>query len=167
MGLADDSLAAVGVAEGEFVLGLDPVVARIGIPGPLAEACRPAVVVDAATAAAGQLGERVLDMVGYEKQEPAWPAVGRGRLDHPAQVGDADDIVDRVVHQHGVERPPEPHRPHVTLPVSALGVEPPRGGQHVSGNVHQRQAEQALQVHGDVTAAAAEIEDLAGASAGG
>ena len=40
-------------------------------------------------------------------------------------------VRDRVVHEHRVERPPQPHRTHVALEVLALGVEPAAHVEHL------------------------------------
>ena len=69
-------------------------------------------------------------------------------------------VVDGIVEEHRIEAAAEPQRPHVTTVVLALGVQSSRHLQHPVGAIHKGQGERRLQVHGVVTTATSQFEDL-------
>ena len=157
---------AVRVAQRELVLSQDPVVAGIGIGGPLCEAGLTAgAIVAAARPGAGP--ERLGGVVRSEHCDPARPTVCVRGADDVREVGLAGHIVHRVVEQYGVELPAEPDRAHVPLQVFAPRVELPRYGEHVSRQVGERDRPVAPEVHGDMTAAAAKVKERAHGYRGG
>jgi hypothetical protein len=160
MRLAHDLNGAVRIAQHELVLGLDPVVGRIRIPRPFGETGLAAGRVTAAATAAGRV-ERLRGVIGHEHRDAAGTAMRERRLDHLAEVAFAGHVVDGVMDEDRVEHPAQPDHPHVTLKVRALGVEFARHGQHLLGEVDERQVHPALQTRGDVAAATAQIQHLA------
>jgi len=160
MRLAHHLNGAVRCAQHELVLGLDPVVGRIRIPDPFAEAALAAIRVAAAATTAAR-AERLGGVVGNEHRDAARPAVRERRPDHLPQVVLARDVVDRIVDQDRVERPAQPDRPHVALNVLTLGVDPARDCQHLRGAVDQGQGQPLLEMQSGMAAAAAQIQHLA------
>jgi hypothetical protein len=75
--------------------------------------------------------ERLGDVVGDEQRDPAGAAVLERRREHPAEIVLGGHVRDRVVNEHGVERPAEPDRAHVALDVLALGVQPAAHVEHL------------------------------------
>ena len=134
-------------------------VVRVRIPGPL-EVPQRAVGPVVPAVVGGRL-EGLGHRVGDEQRHPARPGVLERRREHRPQVVLGRHVRDRVVHEHRVERPPQPHRTHVALDVLALGVEPSAHRQHLRRAVDEREPEVGLQVRGVVAAARTELQDLA------
>ena len=57
-----------------------------------------------------------------EQCDAAWAAVFQGDRHRLTQIGFRGQILDRVVNQHRVERPPQPQRAHVALDALALRI---------------------------------------------
>ena len=134
-------------------------VVRVRVPGPLQvpqRAVRPVV-----PAVVGGRLERLRHRVRDEQRHPAGAAVLERRREHRPEVLLGRHVRDRVVHEHRVERPPQPHRTHVALDVLALGVEPPAHRQHLRRAIDEREPEVGLQVRRVVPAARTELQDLA------
>ena len=74
----------------------------------------------------GARRERLARAVGDEQRDAAGARVREGRPHAVAQVVLGRHVRDRVVHEHGVERPPEPERPHVAEDVLAVRIQRPR-----------------------------------------
>src|SRR5580658_42998 len=110
---------AVSFAQGELVVGLDPVIVGVWIPGPLGEAGCAAGEVDASASGAGEIAEGFLHVVRHEQRDSARPAVRGGGPDHLAQLVAADDVVDRVMHEYSVESSVQAHSSHIALDVDA------------------------------------------------
>ena len=79
-----------------------------------------------------------------------------------AQVVLGREVHDGVVHEDGVERAPEPERPHVAEDVLAAGVERAAQREHLRREVGERAREALPQVRGVVAAARAELEQRHG-----
>src|SRR5258706_3638942 len=129
--LPDHLDRAVSLPQDELVVGLDPVVGRVRIPGPLPERRVPARPVGAAATAAGELAEAVLDVVRDEEGGAARPAVIERSRDYTGQVVLGGDVVDGVMDKDRVEGPREPDRAHVAAQMQPLRVERPGVRQHV------------------------------------
>jgi hypothetical protein len=97
--------------------------------------------------------------VGNEQRHPAGLAVLERRSEHPAEIVLGGHVRDRVVHEHRVERPPQPNRTHVALEVLALGVEPAAHVEHLRRAVDKRELERRLHVGRVVAAARTELDD--------
>lgn len=104
-------------------------------------------------------------MSGREDRGPAAPGVRGGRGDCGAKVGFARHIVDRVVGQYDVERPPQSEGAHVAGAVFALGVQFGAELEHLGGEVGERAGEAPLQVRCGVAAAGAKLEQRLGRAA--
>nr|WP_240477264.1 hypothetical protein [Jiangella muralis] len=158
--------AAVRLAQQQHVLRSHPGVVRVRVPGP-AEEPRAAPVVGVGAAVLGALRERLRRVVRHEHRGAARPAVRERRLDRRGEILLGQQVADRVVHEHRVERAAQPQVAHVALDVRALRVQRARHRQHARRQVGQRHREPALQVDGVVPAAAAQLEHLADVEVGG
>ncbi len=72
-----------------------------------------------------------------------------------------------VVHEHGVELPPESYRPHVAAAMLALGVQAAAHSEHVGRQVDQRHLEMCLQVARVVPFTAPQLEHISHGRVGG
>src|SRR5215469_2163652 len=107
MRLGNHTHGAIGIAEGELVLGEDPVISRNWIGRPLAEAGLPTgSVVTAASPGTGAKG--LGRVVGHENYEAAGATMRERRADDTGEILLARHVVDCIVHEHSVELAAEP-----------------------------------------------------------
>jgi hypothetical protein len=84
--------------------------------------------------------------VRHEHGDATRPRVREGRLHARPEIVLCRQVHHRVVHEHDVERPAEPERPHVAEDVLAVGVQLAAQRQHLRGEVSEGAGEALLQV---------------------
>lgn len=139
-------------------------VAGIRIEGPLevAQAAFAAVVAPVRRAAP----ETLARVIGREERHAAGVAVNERRPHRKTEVLLRCHVGNRVVHEHGVELPAEPDRPHVALRVPAFGIEHAAHLEHAGREVHEGHREVLLEVGRVAAPAGTKLENCSERHAG-
>ena len=90
-------------------------------------------------AAIGGRLEILADVIRREQRDAAGPAMHKGGLDRPRDIGFAGQVRNRVVHEHRVELLIQPHGPHVADVMLAPRIELPAVREHAVRQIREHQ----------------------------